>query len=123
MWNEAFTLSVDQLLTVTLTLFAIIDIIGAVPILVSMKSRIGEIHAGKATLASGLLMVGFLAFGSAFLSMLGVDVKSFAVAGSIVIFIMAIEWYLGLSCSVRIPRCAPEVWFPLLFPSLQVRVH
>lgn len=116
MWNEAFTLSLDQLLTVTLTLFAIIDIIGAVPILVSMKSRIGEIHAGKATLASGLLMVGFLAFGSAFLSMLGVDVKSFAVAGSIVIFIMAIEMVLGVELFRQDPDVRSGSVVPVAFP-------
>jgi multiple antibiotic resistance protein len=86
----------EDVLTVTITLFAIIDIVGATPLLISMKSRLGEIESGKATLASGSLMILFLIFGTKFLGLLGVDVHSFAVAGSIVIFIMALEMVLGI---------------------------
>ena len=77
----AFYFSLEEILAITVTLFAIIDIVGGIPILISLKSKIGEIDAGKATLSSGALMILFLVFGTGFLGLLGVDIKSFAVAG------------------------------------------
>lgn len=56
--------NLDEIITITVTLFAIIDVVGAIPVLISMKSRLGEIESGKATLASGLLMILFLIFGT-----------------------------------------------------------
>jgi len=86
----------NELLTVTFTLFAVIDIIGSVPILISLKEKMGEFGELKATLISGALMVLFLYAGEEFLKLLGVDIKSFAVGGSIVIFILGLEMVLGL---------------------------
>lgn len=106
----------EELLTVTLTLFAIIDIVGAIPILVSLKSRIGEINPGKATIASGVLMIAFLIFGSAFLKMLGVDVNSFAIAGSIVIFIMGLEMVMGIELFRQDPEVRSGSLVPVAFP-------
>ena len=74
--------------TVTFTLFAVIDIIGTIPILISMKTKMGEIREAMVTLISGALMVLFLFIGEPFLNLLGLDVGSFAVGGSIVIFIL-----------------------------------
>ncbi|MGX5820005.1 MarC family protein [Chitinophaga lutea] len=88
--------SLDQILTVSFTLFAVIDILGSIPILLSLKEKIGEINAVKATVASGLLMVLFLWVGQAFLKLMSVDLQSFAVAGSIVIFIIGLEMILGI---------------------------
>ncbi|NSL89812.1 MarC family protein [Chitinophaga solisilvae] len=88
--------SIDQILAITFTLFAVIDIVGSIPILVSLKEKLGHIDAGKATLASGFLMVLFLLVGEPFLRMLSVDVHSFAVAGSIVIFVIGLEMILGI---------------------------
>lgn len=88
-------LNLKQIVTVTFTLFAIIDILGSVPILIGLKERMGHIHAGKATLASGFLMLLFLLFGEQLLGVMGVDIHSFAVAGSIVIFILGMEMILG----------------------------
>jgi multiple antibiotic resistance protein len=87
---------IDELLTVTFTLFAVIDIVGSIPLLISLKDKVGGIRELKATLISGALMVLFLFLGDKFLSVLGVDVRSFAVAGSIVIFILGLEMVLGI---------------------------
>ncbi|PSL48921.1 multiple antibiotic resistance protein [Chitinophaga niastensis] len=88
--------SIDQILAITFTLFAVIDIVGSIPILVSLKEKLGHIDAGKATLASGFLMILFLFVGEQFLKLLSVDVHSFAVAGSIVIFVIGLEMILGI---------------------------
>jgi multiple antibiotic resistance protein len=90
-------LSSKEVLTTTFTLFAVIDMLGAVPILVTLREKMGgNIRSSQATLASGVLMIAFLFVGKQFLNLLGLDVKSFAVAGSIVIFILGLEMVLGL---------------------------
>jgi multiple antibiotic resistance protein len=83
------------LMTITLTLLAVIDILGSIPILISLRSKMGNIHAGMATLVSGMLMILFLIVGDKLLGIMGVDISSFAIAGSIVIFILALEMVLG----------------------------
>src|SRR3569832_501139 len=104
------------LLTVTFTLFAIIDIIGSIPILISLKSKMGGINEVKATLISGALMILFLFTGEPLLNLLGLDVRSFAVGGSIVIFILGLEMVLGLEIfkSEKDIRAATVV--PIAFP-------
>ena len=88
--------SFKEILTVTFTLFAVIDMVGNVPVLASLRQKMGgEIRSMQATLASGALMILFLLIGQQFLSILGLDVQSFAVAGSIVIFIIGLEMVLG----------------------------
>ncbi len=89
-------LTIDDILTVSFTLFAVIDIIGSVPLLISLKEKMGGIRELKATLISGGLIILFLYAGEAFLGLMGVDVGAFAVAGSIVIFILALELILGV---------------------------
>lgn len=88
--------SFDDILTVSFTLFAVIDIVGSVPLLITLKQRMGGIREWRATLISGAFMILFLYVGEIFLSLMGVDVKAFAVAGSIVIFILALELVLGV---------------------------
>jgi len=107
---------IDELLTVTFTLFAVIDIVGSIPLLISLKEKVGGIRELKATLISGALMVLFLYLGEKFLSVLGVDVKSFAVAGSIVIFILGLEMVLGIEFfkAEGDPKAATVV--PIAFP-------
>jgi multiple antibiotic resistance protein len=85
----------DQLLTVIFTLFAVIDIVGSVPLLIAMKEKSGAIKSLRVTLISGALMILFLFLGKPFLQILGLDVKSFAVGGSIVIFLLGLEMVLG----------------------------
>jgi len=89
-------IGIKQIITITFTLFAVIDVLGSVPVLISLKEKMGEIQSGKATLASGFLMVLFLFVGQPFLSLMGVDIHSFAVAGSIVIFVLGLEMILGI---------------------------
>ena len=89
-------LNFDDILTVSFTLFAVIDIIGSVPLLIALKERMGGIREWMATLISGALMILFLYVGEAFLNLMGVDVKAFAVAGSIVIFVLGLELVLGV---------------------------
>ncbi len=86
----------NNILTVTFTLFAVIDILGNIPVLVSIKSKMGDIDSTRASLASLILMVTFLFIGELILSLMGIDVNSFAVAGSIVLFIIGIEMILGI---------------------------
>lgn len=88
--------SFDEFLTVTFTLFAVIDIIGSIPLLITLKEKMGGIRELRATLISGAFMILFLLVGERFLSIMGVDVKSFAVGGSIVIFILGLEMVLGV---------------------------
>lgn len=89
-------LSLKEILTVTFTLFAVIDMIGSVPVLASLRLKMGgTIRSTQATLASGGLMILFLFLGTQFLKLLGLDIGSFAVAGSIVIFILGLEMVLG----------------------------
>ncbi len=88
---------IADILTITFTLFAVIDVIGAVPIVIGLKNRSVGFHPGIATLFAGGLMVLFLFVGERLLHLMGVDVQSFAVAGSIVIFILGLEMVLGIN--------------------------
>jgi multiple antibiotic resistance protein len=86
-----------EIITISFTLFAVIDMLGSIPVLISLREKMGgQIKSTQATIASGALMILFLFLGKEFLNVLGLDVKSFAVAGSIVIFIIGLEMVLGL---------------------------
>ena len=86
----------NEILTVTLTLFAVIDILGSIPILIGIKRKMGEISALTATVVSGALMLLFFFAGERILGMMGIDVQSFAIAGSLIIFFLALEMTLGI---------------------------
>lgn len=115
---KAINMTVDykELLTVTFTLFAVIDIIGSVPILISLKEKMGGIRELRATLVSGALMILFLFVGKGFLNLLGLDVKSFAVGGSIVIFILGLEMVLGLEFFKSEQNVKAATVVPIAFP-------
>jgi multiple antibiotic resistance protein len=106
----------SELLTVTFTLFAVIDVIGSVPILISLKEKMGEFSELKATLISGALMILFLYLGKEFLRLLGVDIRSFAVGGSIVIFILGLEMVLGLEFFKSEKDVKSATIVPIAFP-------
>jgi multiple antibiotic resistance protein len=89
------TIMISQIVTVSVTLFAVIDILGSIPILLSLKKSMGDINSMQATIVSGALMLLFFLVGEQVLQFMGLDVSSFAIAGSIVIFILAIEMVLG----------------------------
>ena len=106
----------NQLLTVTFTLFAVIDIIGSIPLLHALKKKLGGLHEGKATLISGALMILFLYAGEKLLGILGVDKRSFAVGGSIVIFILGLEMVLGVEFFKSEPDGEASILVPIAFP-------
>jgi multiple antibiotic resistance protein len=109
-------LNLNELLSITFTLFAVIDVIGSIPLLITLKNKMGGINELNATLVSGGLMVLFLFLGEKFLSILGVDVKSFAVAGSVVIFIIGLEMILGLEFFKSDPNAKSGNLVPIAFP-------
>lgn len=86
-----------QILTVTTILFAIIDVLGTIPIIITLRSRVGHIQSEKASIAALALMIGFLFAGEGMLNVIGLDIASFAIAGSLVIFIIAMEMILGMN--------------------------
>jgi len=89
--------SAKEIFSVTLILFSVIDILGSIPFIIIIRKREGRIQSEKATLISAGLMVGFLYLGQSILQLFGLDVASFAVAGAIVIFIVAMEMILGIT--------------------------
>ena len=84
-----------EVISVTLILFSVIDILGSLPILIDLRKKVGKIEAERATFASGLLMITFLFLGERILKLFGVDVASFAVAGALIIFLIGLEMILG----------------------------
>jgi multiple antibiotic resistance protein len=108
--------NIQEFLTLTFTLFAVIDIVGSVPMLISLKEKMGGIIAWKVTLISGALMVLFFFLGKPFLNILGVDIKSFAVAGSIVIFILGLEMVLGIEFFKAEKGVTTGTLVPIAFP-------
>ena len=106
----------DQLITVTFTLFAIIDIVGSVPLLISLKDKMGAINEWKVTLISGALMVLFLLVGQQFLNILSLDIHSFAVGGSIVIFLLGLEMVLGHEIFKGDKDAQLGTFVPIAFP-------
>jgi multiple antibiotic resistance protein len=106
----------QEFITLTFTLFAVIDVVGSVPMLISMKEKMGGINAWKVTLISGALMVLFFFIGKPFLNILGVDIKSFAVAGSIVIFILGLEMVLGIEFFKADKNTPSGTVVPIAFP-------
>lgn len=89
-------ISFAQIITATFALFAVIDILGSIPVLISFKNKIGHISAWRATLVSGFIMLLFFFLGEGFLKFMGLDISSFAIAGSIVLFILGLEMVLGM---------------------------
>nr|WP_201297629.1 MarC family protein [Flavobacterium sp. 9AF] len=87
-WKHVFTVS--------MILFAVIDIIGSIPIIVDLRSKIGHIQSEKATIVAAIIMIAFLFLGEEILKLIGIDANSFAVAGSFVLFFLALEMILGI---------------------------
>ncbi len=92
---KSFTEVVNNILTVSLTLFAVIDVLGSIPIIIDLKRKMGKIESFKATIVSFVIMIAFLFLGERMLAMIGLDIASFAMAGGIVIFIIGLEMILN----------------------------
>ena len=93
---EIGNIDFSQIVTLSFTLFAVIDVLGSIPVIISIKKRMGDISAAQATLVSGGLMLLFFFVGEQMLNFMGLDIHSFAIAGSIVIFILGLEMVLGV---------------------------
>ncbi len=109
--------NIKEITTVTMILFAVIDVIGSIPVLIDLKQRIGEIKAEKASLASLAIMIIFLFVGNSFLQLIGLDISSFAIAGSFVLFFIALEMILGIRLykdSVSTTASIVPIAFPLI---------
>jgi multiple antibiotic resistance protein len=104
-----------EILTSSMVLFAVIDIVGSIPIIVSLKKKFGHIEAGRATIVAGLLMIVFLFVGDNILKFIGIDVNSFAIAGAFVIFIIALEMILGIQIQ-RHGEAKSASIVPIAFP-------
>jgi len=110
-------LNFNEVLTASFTLFAVIDMVGSIPVLASLRMKMGgTIKSTQATLVSGGLMILFLFLGQQFLHVLGIDVKSFAVAGSIVIFIIGMEMVLGVEFFKTDKDMKSSSVVPIAFP-------
>ncbi|MGZ3763777.1 MAG: MarC family protein [Mucilaginibacter sp.] len=104
-----------EIISVTMILFAIIDILGAIPIIIELRQRAGHIQSEKASIAVLILMIGFLFAGNGLLDIIGLDIQSFAIAGSLVIFFIAMEMILGIKFfKEEMPETVSIV--PLAFP-------
>lgn len=89
-------ISFKEIATITMVLFAVIDVIGSLPVLLDIKKRLGTIESGKATIVSGIIMIAFLFVGESILNLIGISVNDFAIAGSLIIFFLALEMILGI---------------------------
>lgn len=106
---------IKEVLTATMVLFAVIDIVGSIPIIVSLKQKFGKIEARSASIVAGVLMIAFLYIGNNILKLIGVDVNSFAIAGAFVIFIIAIEMILGIEIQKNAEAQSASI-VPIAFP-------
>jgi len=108
-------LDFKQIFTAGMVLFAVIDIIGNIPIIIDLRKKVGHIQSEKASIVAGIIMVVFLFLGKEILNLIGIDVNSFAVAGSFILFFLALEMILGISLyKDDAPETASVV--PLAFP-------
>ncbi|HVV54045.1 MAG TPA: MarC family protein [Mucilaginibacter sp.] len=107
--------NIKEIISVTMILFAIIDILGGIPVIIELRQRTGHIQSEKASVAVLVLMIGFLFAGNELLDIIGLDIPSFAIAGSLVIFFIALEMILGIKVfKEETPESASIV--PLAFP-------
>ena len=104
-----------EIFTATMILFAVIDIIGNIPVIISLRRKVGKIESEKATIVASIIMIAFLFIGEEILNIIGIDVNSFAVAGAFVIFFISLEMVLGISIyKDETPETASIV--PIAFP-------
>lgn len=108
----------QQILRAFIVLFAVIDIIGAIPIIIDLKDKGKDVNALKATLISFLLLLGFFYAGDILLRLFHVDIESFAVAGAFVIFLLSLEMILDIEIFKNQGPIKEATLVPLVFPLL-----
>jgi multiple antibiotic resistance protein len=108
-------MDLKEILSATLILFAVIDIMGSIPLIISLRKKVGHIQSEKASIVAAAIMIAFLFVGERILKYFGVDINSFAVAGALVLLILALEMVLGITIiKDEEPKSASIV--PLAFP-------
>ncbi len=109
--------NIKEIVTVFMVLFAVIDIIGNIPIVIDLRKKAGHIQSEKASIIAGLIMIVFLFLGKSILNFIGIDVNSFAVAGAFILFFIALEMILGITLykQEEINPTTVSI-FPLAFP-------
>ena len=109
--------NIKEIFTAFMILFAVIDIVGNIPIIIDLRKKVGHIQSEKASIIAGVIMISFLFIGENILSLIGIDVNSFAVAGAFVLFFIALEMILGITLykDEESTMLTASV-FPLAFP-------
>lgn len=110
--------NLKEIFTAFMVLFAVIDIIGNIPIIIDLRKKFGHIQSEKASLIAGIIMIIFLFLGQSLLELIGIDVNSFAVAGAFILFFIALEMILGITLYKDPDEAVPitATVFPLAFP-------
>ncbi|TCI92269.1 MarC family protein [Tenacibaculum sp. M341] len=109
--------NLNEIFTVFMVLFAVIDIVGNIPIIIDLRNKVGHIQSEKASIIAGIIMIVFLFVGESLLGFLGVTVHSFAVAGSFILFFIALEMILGITLYKEDDDDALNASvFPIAFP-------
>jgi len=111
--------NVKEILTATMILFAVIDIVGNIPVVITLRNKVGHIHSEKASIIAAVMMVIFLFIGEEILHLIGINVNEFAVAGAFILFFIALEMILGITL-FKDDGSNPDTVsiFPLAFPML-----
>jgi multiple antibiotic resistance protein len=106
-----------QILSVSLILFSVIDILGSIPIIINLRKKVGHVQSGKATIVAGLLMLTFLLVGKSILTLFGIGVEDFAIAGALIIFALGAEMILGIELFKPDPDATASASIvPIAFP-------
>lgn len=106
-----------EIFTAFMVLFAVIDVVGNIPIIIDLRKKVGHIQSEKASLIAGAIMITFLFLGKSILNLIGIDVNSFAVAGAFILFFIALEMILGITLYKEEENSVMTASiFPLAFP-------
>jgi len=106
-----------EIATATMVLFAVIDIVGSIPIIISLKEKSGKIKSLRASIIAGVVLIVFLFIGEEILKLIGINVYEFAVAGSFILFFIALEMILGITLfKQREGNLEMATIFPIAFP-------
>lgn len=110
------SINIGNVLTITLTLFAVVDILGNIPLVISIRQKTGHINSLQATIVSFFIMMSFLLIGEKLLDLIGIDVQSFSMAGAIVIFLLALEMILNIELFKSNKEDKSASIVPIAFP-------
>ena len=109
-------MEINDIITITLTLFAVVDILGSLPLIINIRQKTGHVDSLKATIVSFGIMMIFLLIGENLLKVIGIDVQSFSIAGSIVIFLLALEMILNIEIFKGDDQNSSGTIVPVAFP-------